>query len=194
MGIVVRALGRLIVLLLMSAVVFYLYAAARGMQDIVGPDFATVLASCSFALILAVPLAWVVALPDLPRIILGHRARQRWQAGRCPACGYYLIQARGSACPACGAERSEPVTLLPGPALARQLAVLALAAWLIGCVAAEGWASLDEAAFAREAEAHVSTSSATRYDRPRRWPMHEQTLYYSSTDGVTAYSPDMILP
>jgi hypothetical protein len=188
-----RALVRVVVLLLMAAHVFYVYAFARALQEIVGHDFATVLASSSLALIMLAPLAWMVALPDLPSIIRAHRARRRWLQGRCPRCGSFVIQAVGGACPECGADRSAPVTCRVGWAAARRLAALALAVWLLGCIAAEGWASLDEAVFAREAEAHVSASRDLSYSRPRRWPMQDKTLYYTPTDGVTPYSPELIL-
>ena len=186
---------RLVVMLLMATHVFYLYAFARTLQEMVGLDFFTVLASGSFALVMLVPLVWAVALPDLPCIIRNHLGRRRWLQGRCADCGYFLLQAKGGGtCPECGADRGEPVAFVLGWPTARRFAVLAVGAWLMGCVAAEGWATLDEATFAREAEIHLSSAAADQYTRPRRWPMHDKALYYSASDGVTAYSPELVLP
>jgi hypothetical protein len=183
----------MVVLLLVAGYVFYLYAFARGLQEIVGRDFTTVLASCSFSLVLLVPMVWVVALPDLPRILWTHRARRRWLQGLCPKCGLFVLHEEGSVCPECGADRSLPASFRPGSVEVRRLAVIALAAWFLGCIASETWASLDETVFAREAEAHVSASPDDEYSRPRRWPMQDQTLYYTQADGVMPYAPDIVL-
>ncbi len=186
---------RLLVMLLMASHVFYLYTFARTLQEITGLDLAAVLASGSFALVMLVPLVWAVALPDLPDIIRTHRGRHRWLQGRCAECGYSLLQAGGGgSCPECGASRGEPSAFVFGWPTARRFAVLAAVAWLMGCVAAESWAAMDEVAFAREAEVHLSSAAVDQYSRPRRWPMHDKTLYYSTMDGVTAYSPQLVLP
>jgi hypothetical protein len=193
MPVVLRALLRVAALLLMAAWGFYLYAAARVWQEVVGHDFATVLASCSFALVLSAPVAWIVALPDLPRVMRACRDRRRWLQGRCPGCGHFVVYAQGAACPQCGADRGAPRSSPFGWAMAKRLAALAVAGWLLGSVVAEGWASLDEAVFAREAEAHVSASQDLSYSRPRRWPMQDKMLYYTLADGVMSYSPEIIL-
>ncbi len=184
---------RLFVLLLMAAHVFYLYAFARTLQEIVGPDFPTILASSSFALVMLVPLVWAVVLPDLPEIVRTHRGRGRWLQGRCSRCGYWVLQAQGNSCPECGTDRREPGSFRFGWPTVRRFAFLAATAWLVGCVAAESWAVLDEATFAREAVAHVDGTATKYYNRPRRWPMQDKTLYFSSTDGVTAFSPEFVL-
>lgn len=187
------AVFRLVVLLLMATHVFYLYAFARTLQEIVGLDLFTILASSSFALVMLVPLAWAAVLPDLPAIIRNHVGRRRWSQGRCPECGLFLLQAQGTNCPECGHERREPASFEFGWATARRFAVMALIAWALGCVAAESWAALDESNFAREAAAAV-TGPAGEYSRARRWPMNDKTLYYTKNDGVTAYRTDLVLP
>lgn len=180
-------------LLLMAAHVFYLYAFARVQQEIVGLDFPAILASSSFSLIMLVPLAWAVALPDLPEIIRAQRSRFRWSKGECPRCGYPVVHAKGGSCPECGADRAEPKAFWLGWSTARRFAVLAAVAWLLGCVTAETWAAVDESIFAREAKAHLDVTAADQYSRPRLWPMQDMTLYYTTVDGVTAYSPKLML-
>ena len=138
---------RLFVLLLMAAHVFYLYAFARTLQEIVGPDFPTILASSSFALVMLVPLVWAVVLPDLPEIVRTHRGRGRWLQGRCSRCGYFVLQAEGRSCPECGTDRRDPGSFRFGWSTVRRFAVLAATAWLLGCVSAECWAVLDERNF-----------------------------------------------
>lgn len=187
------ALFRVVVMLLMAAHVFYLYAFARAQQEMIGLDFLTVLASSAFALVMLVPLAWAVALPDLPEIIRSQRCRQRWAQGRCSKCGYPVLYAQGASCPECGHDRGEPKAFWIGWPTARRFAVLAAVAWVIGCVTAESWAAVDELSFAREAEAHLSSSPSPRYSRPRQWPMQNMTLYYTSNEGVTAYAPELVL-
>ena len=187
------AILRLVVLLLMAAHVFYLYAFARTLQEIVGPDVPTILASSSFALVMMVPLVWAVVLPDLPEIVRTHRGRGRWLQGRCSRCGYFVLQSEGNSCPECGTDRLEPGSFRFGWATVRRFAFLAATAWLVGCVAAECWAEVDEATFAREGVAQVSATVTKQYNRPRRWPMQDKTLYFSSADGVTAFSPDILL-
>jgi hypothetical protein len=193
MGAALTGMLRVVALLLMAAWGFFLYAAARASQEVVGLDFATVLASCSFALVLSAPLAWIVAVPETPRVVRACRDRRRWLQGRCPGCGAFVAYARGTACPECGADRARPRPSPLSAAMAKRLAALALAGWLLGAVAAEVWASWDEAHFARQAEAYVSASADTSYSRPRRWPMHDKMLYYTPADGVTPFSPWIIL-
>lgn len=188
------ALFRVVVLLLMAAHVFYLYTFARTYQEMVGPDFATVFASSSFALAMLIPLAWAVALPDLPEIIRSHLSRRRWSQGRCPECGYPVIYAEGGTCPECGADRGEPRPFWIGWPTARRFAMLAAGAWLLGCVAAESWTSADEAAFRNEGLAHLEASDVSQYSRPRRWPMGNERLYYTHSEGATAFPPGVHLP
>ena len=187
------AIFRVVVLLVMTAHVFYLYAFARMLQEVVGTDFQTILASSSFALVMLVPLTWAVAVPDLPQIIRAHRGRRRWLRGYCPGCNYFLLNAAGNRCPECGGDRAEPRPFEFGWPTIRRFAVFAAAAWVLGCVAAESWTVMDEASFAREASAHVGGVATERYSRRRRWPMHGRTLYYTTTDGVTAFIPELIL-
>ncbi len=72
--------------------------------------------------------------------------------------------------------------------------IFAAAAWAVGCIGAESWSVLDEVAFAREGEMHASTTTGKNtYSRPRRWPNQDKTLYFSSTAGVTAFSPEFVL-
>jgi ribosomal protein L37E len=183
-----------VVLLLIAGYVFYVYAVTRAAQETVGLDAATVLASSSFALVLLVPVAWVVALPDVPGLVLGHRARQRWRQGRCPRCGFWALEKSGGACAACGADRSEPPAPRPGWSVVRHRAAMVLAVWLVACVAAEAWAEADEAAFVRQAQAHLSASADHTYSRTRRWPTQDHVLYYTQRDGLTTDSPDSLLP
>ena len=188
------AIVRAVVLLLMAAHVFYFYAFARAPQEIVGLDFPTVLASSAFALIMLVPLAWAVVLPDLPEIIRSHRARRRWQRGRCSMCNYLLLYEQGTSCPECGTARGEPGSFEFGWSTVQRFVLLAAAAWAVGCIGAESWSVLDELAFAREGEAHVSTTAAKdAYSRPCRWPNQDKTLYFSSSSGVTAFAPQLVL-
>ncbi len=187
------AVFRAVVVLLMAAHVFYFYLFARLDQEIVGLDFLTILASASFGLVMLVPLAWAVALPDLPVIIHTQIGRRRFAQGRCGGCGHSLLQVQGPKCPECGADRSEPTYEL-GWATVRRFILLAVAAWLLGCVAAESLACFDETMFVREAERHLAQSGDDEYSRPRRWPMHRRSLYYTETGGVTAYRPGVRLP
>ncbi len=187
------AIFRVVMLLLMAAHVFYLYAFARMLQEVIGTDFRTVLASSSFALVMLVPLTWAVAVPDLPQILRAHRARRRWLRGNCPGCNYFLLSTTGTGCPECGADRAEPRPFEFGWSMVRRFAALAVVAWVLGCVAAESWTVLDETSFARAAPAHVDGTVTHRYSRQRRWPMHGKRLYYSTTDGVTAFFPEFVL-
>ncbi len=188
------AIVRTVVLLLMAAHVFYFYAFARAQQEIVGVDFPTVLASSAFALVMLVPLAGAIVLPDLPEIVRNHRARRRWQRGRCSMCNYLLLYEEGANCPECGTTRGEPGSFEFGWSTVQRFVLLAAAAWAVGCIGAESWAVLDEVAFAREGEAHVSTMTAKdAYSRPRRWPNQDRTLYFSSSSGVTAFAPQLVL-
>ncbi|MEE8459300.1 MAG: hypothetical protein V3S08_05480 [Phycisphaerales bacterium] len=187
------AIVRVVVLLLMAAHVFYFYAFARAPQEIVGVDFAAILASSAFALVMLVPLAWAVVLPDLPEIVRNHRARGRWQRGRCSSCNYLLLYEQGANCPECGTSRDEPGSFQFGWSTVQRFVLLAAAAWIVGCIGAESWAVLDEVAFAREGEMYVSTATTKdAYSRPRRWPSQDQTLYFSSR-GVTAFAPQLVL-
>ncbi len=188
------AIVRAVVLLLMAAHVFYFYAFARAPQEIVGLDFPTVLASSAFALIMLVPLAGAVVLPDLPEIIRSHRARRRWQRGRCSMCNYLLLYEQGTSCPECGTTRGEPDSFEFGWPTVQRFVLLAAAAWAVGCIGAESWSVLDEVAFAREGEAYASTTTAKDvFSRPRRWPNQDKTLYFSLSSGVTAFVPELIL-
>ena len=99
---------RVIVLLLMAAHVFYFYAFARAPLEIVGVDLSAVLASSAFALIMLVPLAWAVVLPDLPEIVRNHRARRRWRSGRCSMCNYLLLYDEGQLGDRSGEGRGDP--------------------------------------------------------------------------------------
>ncbi len=181
-------------LLLIAPHVFYINAISREPQDILGVDFHTVLASSAFALIMLVPLAWAVVLPDLPEIIRNHRGRRRWQRGRCSMCDYPLLYEQGASCPECGTTRGEPGSFEFGWSTVQRFVLLAAAAWAVGCIGAESWAVLDEVAFAREGEAHVSTMTVKdAYSRPRRWPNQDRTLYFSSSSGVTAFAPQLVL-
>jgi hypothetical protein len=183
-----------VVLLLIAAYVFYVYDVTRAAQEIVGRDFATILASSSFALVLLVPVAWLVAVPDVPRLVSGHRARQRWREGRCPRCGSSALEKVAGTCADCGADRSVPPAPRPGWGIVQRLALFVAAAWLAGCVAGEVWAVRDEAAFAREGKARLSATSDRSYSRPRRWPMQEYPLYYTRRDGVTTDAAGSLLP
>ncbi len=188
------AIVRTVVLLLMAAHVFYFYAFARAQQEIVGVDFPTVLASSAFALVMLVPLAGAVVLPDLPEIVRNHRACRRWQRGRCSMCNYLLLYDEGANCPECGTTRDEPDSFEFGWPTVQRFVLLAAAAWAVGCIGAESWAVLDEVAFVREGEAQVSVTTAKDpYSRPRRWPNQDQTLYFSSSSGVTAFAPQLVL-
>ena len=89
------AIFRMTVLLLMAAHVFYLYAFARMLQEIVGLDLAAVLASSSFALVMLTPLAPAMVLPDIPQMVRCQVGRRRWLQGRCAVCGHSLLAARG---------------------------------------------------------------------------------------------------
>jgi hypothetical protein len=186
------ALFRVVVMLLMAAHVFYFYEFARNDLETVGLEFTTVLASSSFGLVMLVPLAWAAALPDLPLIIRTQVGRRRWQRGCCAWCGRFLLAAAGTVCPECGEERRPPPAFELGWGTVRRFAILALAAWVIGCVAAESWASLDEMTFAREAP--QASRAGGSYSRQRRWPMQDKRLYYTAADGVTAYAPHLVLP
>ncbi len=188
------AILRVVVLLAMAAHVFYLYAFARVEQEVVGLDFATILASSAFGLVMLVPLTWAVALPDLPVILSNHRARRRWAQGRCSKCNYFLLYEAGADCPECGTARTEPGSFQFGWSTVQRFVVLAAAAWVVGCVGAESWVVMDETAFAREAAVHtLATTTTNDYSRPRRWPNQDQTLYFSSSRGVTAFEPELVL-
>ncbi len=184
------SLVRVLVLLAMAGHVFYLYSLARAWSHVVGLDAGSATALGLFALATLVPLAWgAIVLLDLPEIVRGHRGRRRWEQGCCPRCGYPLVAAPGDSCPECGAPRREPGSFWFGWSAVGRFVSLALAAWIIGCSAAEGWAWMDETSFAREGEAYLrQTTADIRYSRPRRWPV-DQRLYYTRGGGISADPP-----
>jgi hypothetical protein len=186
------AVFRVALSLLIAAYVFFWYAFARMRQEMVGLDFATVLASASFALVMLVPLAPATALPDVPVLVRSELGRRRWRQGRCAVCGHSLLEGRSGTCPECGAERAEPEFRL-GWGTVRRFAALSVVAWAIGCTVAESWTWMDESSFAREAPEQI-TRDVNHYSRARRWPMGDRNLYYSRADGVTAYAPRLVLP
>jgi hypothetical protein len=133
-----------------------------------------------------VPLAWAAALPDLPEIVRRALGRRRFERGRCGACGYPVSDHAGSACPECGAPRRPPEPFAFGWSTVRRFVALSLAAWALGCAAAETWAWLDEQAFAAEGAAYHGSGV---YSRERRWPMGGTWLWHVPGEGTTAEPP-----
>ena len=126
-------LFRAIVALLMTAHVFYFYLFARAREATAG-------GSALFALAMLVPLAWAVAISDLPEIYRRGRRHRRWEQGRCPGCGYPVRAGGGDGgCPECGTSMDEPRPYRFTWATIRRFAFLVAAAWVIGCGAAETW-------------------------------------------------------
>ncbi len=130
---------RALVVLLMAAHVFTQYSLARSMDTTAGFGVWATVKGAAFGLVMMIPLIWAVALPDLPEILRRARHQRRWEKGRCPACGYSVRKGGGPACPECGAPIAEPGPYLFTWSTIRRFVRLALLAWLIGWVMAEGW-------------------------------------------------------
>ena len=186
-------LFRLLVLLLVALHVFNMYCLSRVVEESVGRSAVAIAGSGFFALAMLIPLAWAVALPDVPEMVRRQRGRKRWAQGRCPGCGYVLLAAGGEACPECGTKRREPEPFSFGWATAARFLGLALGAWVLGSVVAESWIAYDEAGFRQEAQTQLAGTSAALFSRPRRWPMEDARLYYTADEGVSAFPPRGVL-
>lgn len=163
---------RLIVLLALTAHVFYMYSLARANAETFGFNLGTTVVAALFALAMLVPLVWAVTLPELPEIYVSHiRARRWWKQNRCPQCGYSRAGLDEVTCPECGCEISPPREYAVNTRTIAMFIALNLMAWSIGCATAEALWNADEATFMREAKAHELQGFAN-YCREARWPSH----------------------
>jgi hypothetical protein len=64
-----------------------------------------------------------------------------------------------------------------------------LIAWIVGVAAGEWWIAIDEAKFIDEANAALSDSSVTVYQRDRLWPCVKTPLIFHRAFGITHDNP-----
>ncbi len=138
MPVSLTAAVRGIVVLLMAAHVCCQYGLAGTISEPGGPSQRVLMCSL-FALAMLVPLAVGMAVPDLPEIFRRSVGHRRWAAGRCSECAYPVEASASDACPECGSAVREPAPYRFGWGTVRRFVILALVAWLVGCLAGETW-------------------------------------------------------
>ncbi len=180
-------LFRVVVVLVMAVHVFHMYCLARMMDEGVGLELSTVIRSASFAMVMMIPLAWAVALPELPEIVTRFRSHQRWRRGQCSRCGYQLTGIERSTCPECDAARREPEGYDLGWPTVRRFLLLVVLAWALGSTAAELWTWDDERRFGEEVQRHLTAGQDGDYSRARRWPSENGGLVYDPERGILAH-------
>ena len=139
MPVSLTAVVRGIVVLLMAAHVCCEYGLALAIGGPAGSGHERVLMCSLFALAMLVPLAVGMAGCDLPEIFRRSVGHRRWAAGRCSECGYPVEASASDACPECGSAVREPAPYRFGWGTVRRFVILALVAWLVGCLAGETW-------------------------------------------------------
>jgi hypothetical protein len=172
--------------LCMAFYVLCMYGLARAEIEGVGLRPGTVTLAALFALLMMVPLVWIVAIMELPELWRGVRARRRWKLGRCPACGYDIHGSLASECPECGAGLGLPPEHRFGWRTLRRFLLVALVTWIAGSAACESWAIFDERAFAGEVRARLAAGADAVYWRERSWPCDGAWLIYEPGKGISA--------
>lgn len=127
---------------------------------------------------------FVVAAPAAGALLAWRRSvrSRRWTPHRpqaalvCRSCRYPATGPDAAVCPECGSTEFGPARERWWAAWERPALVVAIG-WLLGCAAAEGVLSADEAMFKREAAA----SGRAQYIRERRWSPHYGQLIYDGT-------------
>jgi hypothetical protein len=149
-----------------------MYCLARTIDDGVGPSAGRITVAALFSLVMLIPFAWAITIPDLPDIYARQfRGRRWWAAGRCASCGYrFDDRATRDRCAECGEALVEPEPYAYSGRTVRRFAVMLLFAWIIGMGVGEAWVASDEAAFARE------VLVTPGMDRSRRWPNADRVL------------------
>ena len=177
-------LFRGLILLLLTAHVFYMYSMARTLAGTIGWSWGTAIIAAGFALIMLLPFIWAVALPEFPEMYLRHvRGRRRFERGECPDCGY-RIATREAPCSECGSAIEPPEPYRIDRRTIRTFVLINLCAWGLGLAAAEGWAQFDERSFLREARAAHAVSGTGSYSRARAWPSTSVRLRWDVDHGV----------
>lgn len=180
------------VLLILAAHVFYMYALGRTQQETFGFDFGATIIAGLFALAMLIPLIWAVTLPELPEIWQRHvRARHRYDRGRCVACDYPVTASAARACPECGRAIAPPRAYHVSARTIRLFIAFNLAAWMLGCAAAESWILLDEHHFRAEAlawqERTPTRAPMEVFIRPRAAPNGHAMLSFRPKSGFAAH-------
>lgn len=153
-------LFRLLIVLLLTAHVFVMYCIARTMDGEIGSGIGTIILASGFALVMLLPIVWAVALPEFPEMYLRHvRGRRRYDAGRCPTCGYTPGVRNPTRCSECGEPVRKPEQYHVGIRTIRLFILINLLAWVLGCAAGEAWCQNDEWLF--DAKIHATAMPMT---------------------------------
>ncbi|MCA9286292.1 MAG: hypothetical protein KDA22_13790 [Phycisphaerales bacterium] len=219
LGVVPRWLSwifRVGTLLLLTGYFFFVYCNFRAMLGDFGFHISTILSAGITTLLMSAMVVFLVGVPELPTVFLGHvRARRRFARGLCPRCAYDL-RGPGGACPECGAPGEEPPAYRLTAAAVRRFAWILLVAWLFGSAIGEAWMLRDEASFraavelvASTPQAKPSTGDLSGLDQPgwqegffaapgvqvhkirrdRAWPASHSWMIWSPEHGFAAGTP-----
>lgn len=181
---------RAVVLLLLTAHVFYMYCTARGLSETFGFRLHVLVIAGLFALAMLLPFVWAVFLPELPEYLDSVvRPRSKWRKGQCPHCGYdrLSLPPAAHACPECGGALVEPSPMRWfNLRSVRRFVAINIMAWIIGCATGEVWMELDERAFEHEVRQRSGPHGSPALTRPRRWPNSSCELWYDGRGGFGA--------
>jgi len=187
---------RLMIVLLLAAHVFYMYALARAESDAFGVSLATVLLCAFFGALMLLPFFWLVCLPEFPEILqrqtIGPR---RVRAGKCPWCAYPAAQSGSAICAECGGSTTEPEAYEWSWRVVRIFIVMNVLAWFIGSASAETFITLDERTFMRDVETYKQAVEVPRsVQRIRRFPSRGLMLYDITDDEYMQWHGGCIEP
>ncbi len=175
-----------VILLAIIEHVMYMYGMARVMGESTGLQSKPMLVGGGFALAMVIPLFFAAGLPELPEVLAHRRRERRWARNRCPECAYDL---EGNAsrfaerCPECGGTPADPRGYQFSWRTLRRFAIMAVAGWLVGCVACESLLLLDEWHFEQEVRARPGE---LHWSRARAWPFGSASLMYVPEEGISA--------
>jgi len=113
-------------------------------------------------------VVWLAPTIELPEVWYQHRTpAKRLARGLCPECGHAMptLEPRPVRCTECGASQVLRPPWEFGARTIKRFAVLALAAYVVGCGIAMWWIASDESRFRREAALAAGAS-----ERSRVWP------------------------